>query len=103
MRDAAVSSDSFDDNRGWLGPRRKERDEYSPTGVRSILGAVTMSGFTSAEATILQTLSQVEQELGDVKQQLAELRQLAGLTDQIAELRESVAAITAAKDWYTTV
>ena len=61
-----------------------------------------MSGFTSAEATILQALIQMQQELGEVKQELTHLRQLEGLPDQFAELRESVDAITVQKDFYTT-
>ena len=42
-----------------------------------------MSGFSSAEATILQALIQVQQELGEVKQELTHLRQLEGLPDQL--------------------
>ena len=61
-----------------------------------------MSGFTSAEATILQALIQMQQELGEVKQELVHLRQLVGLPDQFAELRESVDAITVQKDFYST-
>ena len=61
-----------------------------------------MSGFTSAEASILQALIQLQHEVGDVKQQLAELRQLAALPDQFVELRESVDAITVQKDFYST-
>ena len=61
-----------------------------------------MSGFTSAEATILQALIQMQQELGEVKQELFHLRQLVGLPDQFAELQESVDAITVQKDFYST-
>ena len=61
-----------------------------------------MSGFTNAEATILQALTQPQHEVGDVKQQLAELRQLAVLPDQFVELRESVDAITIQKVFSST-
>ena len=61
-----------------------------------------MSGFTSAEASILKAIIQLQHEVGDVKQQLAELRQLAALPDQFVELRESVDAITVQKDFYST-
>ena len=61
-----------------------------------------MSGFTSAEATILQTLIQMQGELVEVKQELAHLRQLVELPEQFAELRESVDAITVQKDFYST-
>ena len=45
-----------------------------------------MSGFTSAETSILQALIQLQHEVGNVKQQLAELRQLAVLPGQFVEL-----------------
>ena len=61
-----------------------------------------MSGFTNAEATILQALTQLQHEVGDVKQQLAELWQLAVLPDQFVELRESVDAITIQKFFSST-
>ena len=68
-----------------------------------------MSGFSSAEATILQNLIQqqhqlveVQKQLGQVQKQLSELRHLPDLKDDVAELREAVDAMTIQKDWYTT-
>ena len=61
-----------------------------------------MSGFTSAEATIIQALIQLQQETGEIKRELEHLRRLEGLPDQFAELRESVDAITIQKDFYST-
>jgi len=68
-----------------------------------------MSGFTSAEATILQTLIEqqhqlveVQKQLVEVQKQLSDLRHLPELKDDVAELREAVDGMTIQKDWYTT-
>jgi len=68
-----------------------------------------MSGFTSAEATILQNLIEqqhqlvaVQKQLGEVQERLSPLAHLPELKDDVAELREAVDAMTVQKDWYTT-
>ena len=68
-----------------------------------------MSGFTSAEATILQTLIeqqhqlvQVQKQLGELEKQLSTLHHLPEIKEDVAELREAVDAMTVQKDWYTT-
>ena len=69
-----------------------------------------MNGFTSAEATILQTLIEqqqqqfflVQKQLSEVERRLSSLRHLPEIKEDVAELREAIDAMTVQKDWYTT-
>jgi len=61
-----------------------------------------MNSFSSAEATILQTLIEVQRQLSDLNQKIAGLQDLEALPADIAELRETVHSITAQKDFYST-
>ena len=61
-----------------------------------------MSSFSIAEATIIQSLRELELQVGELTQQLGDLGHLSDLRDEFANLRECVEAITKQKDFYST-
>ena len=62
-----------------------------------------MSGvFTSAEASVLQSLLELQKQMAEVNNRLASLEPLSDLPERVAELQESLDAMTQQKDWYST-
>jgi len=61
-----------------------------------------MSSFTQVEASILQSLSELQLQFGELSDQLGSLEILSDLKEDVSGLRESVDAIIKQKDFYST-
>ncbi len=61
-----------------------------------------MNGFSSAEATILQSLVELRQQFVEIRPFLENLHHLQDLKEELSELREVVESITVQKDFYST-
>ncbi len=61
-----------------------------------------MNGFSSAEATILQSLVELQQQLSEIQPLIANLHYLEDLKDELSDLRDSVESLTVQKDFYST-
>jgi DNA-directed RNA polymerase specialized sigma24 family protein len=61
-----------------------------------------MNGFSSAEATILQSLIELRQQFAEIQPLLSNLQHLEDLKEELSDLRESVESLTVQKDFYST-
>ncbi len=61
-----------------------------------------MNGFSSDEATILQSLIELRQQLDEIQPLLTNLQHLEDLREELCDLRDSVECLTIQKDFYTT-